>query len=507
MSASTVDFNDIQGIVRFGYGHLTEAAFLLLKIRDAAAARSWLAHAPVSTAEEMSSPPNTALQLAFTNAGLQSLGVPLAVMAGFSPEFLSGMTGDESRSRRLGDIGANSPQNWRWGAAGDVPHLIAMLYAQPGQLQSWIDTLKTAQWNSAFELLESLTTSDLAGVEPFGFADGISQPMPDWNRERSPRGDQLEYGNLISLGEFLLGYSNEYGKYTDRPLLDTNPNSSSLPIAEDTPGKHDLGRNGTYLVLRHLQQDVRGFWRFLDAQTGSQPKARQALAEAIVGRKMNGKSLLPLTGTTIVGIDDKSAPQNQFTYDLDDEGIKCPFGAHIRRANPRNADLPGNPTNGLSRLLETLARGAKKFREDVKASTRFHRILRRGREYGSGLSPEQAIGDAPDTGEHGIHFIAIVANISRQFEFVQNAWLMNSKFDGMTEESDPLLGNRESISGCPYTNSFSIPRESGLPHTVTNMPQFVTVRGGAYFFLPSLKALHYLAGLADGNKSFVNETT
>ena len=65
------------------------------------------------------------------------------------------------------------------------------------------------------------------------------------------------------------------------------------------------------------------------------------------------------------------------------------------------------------------------FRDDVIASTRFHRLLRRGREYGPGLSPEQAVADGPDTDEHGIHFICIVANILRQFEFVQNAWVTN----------------------------------------------------------------------------------
>ena len=136
MSAAAVDFNDIQGIVRFGYNRLTEASFLLLKIRDAAAARSWLAGAPVTTAVELDGPPETALQLAFTVEGLQSLGISPDVLAGFSPEFLSGMAGHESRSRRLGDTAANSPEQWRWGAPGSVPHLLVMLYAQPGRLHA-----------------------------------------------------------------------------------------------------------------------------------------------------------------------------------------------------------------------------------------------------------------------------------------------------------------------------------------------------------------------------------
>jgi len=494
---SAVDFNDVQGLVRFGFGALSEACFLLLNIRDASVAHSWLATAPVTTAVELNAPPQTALQLAFTREGLEALGVSQDVIAGFSPEFLSGMAGQQSRSRRLGDLGANSPQYWKWGSTGKVPHLIAMLYTQPGGLETWKETIQGPAWNNAFELLDCLTTSNLFGTEPFGFNDGVSQPTPDWNRMRNTNGDQLEYGNLLALGEFLLGYPNEYGKYTDRPLLDVDsPFSSILPFAEDAAGKRDLGRNGAYLVFRQLQQDVRGFWRFFDQQGNSDPRTRQHLAESAVGRRMNGDPLLPLSARPIEGIDSKTAAQNRFTFDTDSDGGRCPLGAHIRRANPRNADLPPGSNRLAGRLLHTLGFGNKGFRDDVIASTRFHRILRRGREYGPALSPRQAIEDMPDTGEHGIHFICICANILRQFEFVQNAWLSSTKFDALTEESDPLVGNREAVEGCPFTNAFSVQQENGVSKRVMDLPRFVTVRGGAYFFLPSLSALRYLAAIA-----------
>jgi deferrochelatase/peroxidase EfeB len=497
-SASAVDYGDIQGLVRFGYGPLTEASFLLLKIRDAQAARSWLSTAPVATAVELSHAPTTALQVAFTREGLQALGVADEVVAGFSDEFLSGMAGQESRSRRLGDVGANSPQYWQWGAADKVPHLLVMVYAQPGQLGAWTRAVQGTQWDAAFEVLDCLPTSNLFGAEPFGFADGVSQPSLDWKRQRAPHGDQLEYGNLLTVGEFLLGYPNEYGKYTQRPLLDGNAAGGSvLPFAEDAPGKRDLGRNGAYLVLRQLQQDVRGFWRFLDRQTGSDPQARQALGEAMVGRHINGDPLLPAATQAIEGLDPKTAAQNQFTYDSDSDGVRCPFGAHIRRANPRNADLPAGSTGLFGWLLHTLGFGNPKLRDDVIASTRFHRLLRRGREYGPALSVEQAVADGPDTGEHGIHFMCIVGNILRQFEFVQNAWVMGTKFDAMTEESDPLLGNREAVAGCPFSNTFSLPQPDGVRKRIVDVPQFVTVRGGAYFFLPSLSALRYLAAVGE----------
>jgi len=213
----------------------------------------------------------------------------------------------------------------------------------------------------------------------------------------------------------------------------------------------------------------------------------------MIGRKMDGTALLPTSAEPIPGTDPRYLSQNEFTYLSDRDGIRCPLGAHIRRANPRNADLPPGSTSLLDRVLHKLGFGNRNFRDDVIASTRFHRILRRGREYGPPLPPEEAIGDAPDKGEHGIHFICIVANILRQFEFVQNAWIVGTKFDALTEESDPLLGNREAVPGCPFTNTFSIPQASGVRTRITNLPQFVTVRGGAYFFLPSLSALRYFA--------------
>ncbi|HJV33651.1 hypothetical protein [Geomonas sp.] len=497
MTVSPVDYKDIQGIVRFGYHKLSEACFLLLKIRHAGAARAWLAEAPVSTAETLSSPPETALQVAFSAEGLRTLGVPQDILGGFSPEFLAGMAGHESRSRRLGDVGANAPQNWQWGGAGKTVDLVIMLYAQPGRLQVWMEQLQTATWKDAFEVLDCLTTSDLDGIEPFGFADGISQPTIDWERQLPTGKDRLSYENLASLGEFLLGYPNEYGRYTDRPLLDpAQPQAGLLPEAEDVPDKRDLGRNGSYLVFRHLQQDVRGFWRFLDAKTGSDPRAREALAEKMVGRKMNGDPLVSHSIAPIEGVDKADFVKNGFTYDADPRGTRCPFGAHIRRANPRNPDLPGHPEGLIAKLLRTLGFGAKAFRDDVEASARFHRLLRRGREYGPGLSPEQAVADVPDTGEHGIHFICLAANILRQFEFVQNAWVMNTKFNALTEESDPLLGNREKVTGNPVTDTFSVPKENGLPERLTDLPQFVTVRGGGYFFLPSLSALRYFSRLS-----------
>jgi hypothetical protein len=70
---------------------------------------------------------------------------------------------------------------------------------------------------------------------------------------------------------------------------------------------------------------------------------------------------------------------------------------------------------------------------------------------------------------------------------------MSTKFDGLTEESDPLLGNRQPIPGCPVTDAFSLPQGDGTRRHIRGLPQVVTVRGGAYFFLPGIRALRYFA--------------
>jgi len=497
MIANQLDFDDVQGLVRFAFGSMHQAYFYLVRIKDLAAARSWLLNAHVTTARTLAPPPTTALQVAFTVEGLNALGVPSEAIEGFAPEFLSGMAGDASRSRRLGDLGRNAPSEWRWGHPDRTPHLAIMMYGQEDEMEKCEAEFKGPSWDTAFEVLERLETSHLGEVEPFGFVDGISQPTIDWEEKRKIHGDQLQYNNVVALGEFLLGYSNEYNKYTDRPLLDPSSKSAAeLLPALDQPQQKDLGRNGTYLVMRQLEQDVRGLWQFVDKATGSKPGERTRLAEAMVGRAMDGSPLVPLQDKPIdgVGEDEKDRAYNQFTYDSDPAGVRCPFGAHIRRSNPRNADFP-NPVKGMiSHLVQTFGFGRKSIRDDLMSPTRFHRLLRRGREYGPGLSPQDALQPKPaDDPERGLHFICVNANIARQFEFVQGAWLMSTKFNGLSEESDPLMGNREPVAGCPYPAYFSIPSESGLRERRSDLPQFVTVRGGAYFFLPSLRALKYFA--------------
>lgn len=502
--SSDFEFDDVQGLLRFGYGKLTDTCFMLLKIADASAAKQWLSTAPVSNAIANHPSPDTALQIAFSAQGLRALGVNESIIDNFSDEFIYGMTRNENCSRRLGDIGRNAPKYWKWGSnTSEVPHVLLLLYAREGGLNAWRAAVEGAYFLQAFQLLKHLPTSDIGRIEPFGFEDGISQPAIDWaDRHSTDLHANDRYTNLLAVGEMALGYPNEYGQYTARPLIDPQHDklAANLPNAKDNPALKDFGRNGTYLVLRQLGQDVPGFWRFLNKVSDSIPEEREQLAASMVGRERNGT---PLITEHIPGISRKDHG-NHFTYDLDPKGNHCPVSAHVRRANPRTGDLPPGATGFnvialISRLVRILGFGQKP-EEDLVASSRFHRLLRRGRGYGPVLAPENAVKPDAPAAERGLQFICLVANIGRQFEFVQNAWIANGKFDGLQEEPDPLLGNREPLMNGDSMDHFNRPTPSGPVQKNCHLPQFTTVLGGGYFFMPGLRALKYISALpANGN--------
>ncbi len=495
-------FDDIQALVCYGHGKLTETCFLLLNIKDVKAAKYWLKKAPLSHAGE-SDPPDMALQIALSAEGLRALGVPPSVVEGFSDEFILGMSSSEARSRRLGDIGNNAPENWDWGGNSEqVPHILLLLYANEEKgIASWRKEVEGNGFAQAFQILKHLPTQSMEGLEPFGFKDGISQPKIDWKNQQSTELHQRDrYSNLVAVGEVVLGYPNEYGLYTERPLIDPQQDAlaKQLPDALDQPHMKDFARNGSYLVLRQLDQDVPGFWQFLDKVSDAEEKdadkpgkSAKALAAAMVGRQQDGTPLIPKGAKPIPGIPIESV--NHFTYDFDQDGDKCPIGAHIRRSNPRTGDLPPRSSGFFTRLIKILGFGDQD--EDLIASTRFHRLLRRGRSYGSELTPEEAVKPDAKIDERGLQFICLAGNILRQFEFVQNAWTMSSKFSGLQQESDPLLGNREPLLSGENTDQFHQPRPNGPAQKTCHLPQFVTVQGGAYFFMPGLKALAYIATL------------
>ncbi|MDE9450613.1 hypothetical protein J3R80_09050 [Aliiroseovarius sp. Z3] len=478
ISSEPVAFDDMQGLIRFGHGALVEAEFVLCTISDPNAAGLWLDHAPVTSAEALDAPPKVALQVAFTVAGLRAMGVDEGHIAEFSQPFQSGMSGEDSRSRRLGDTGVNAPSEWDW--KGADAHILIMLYARKGGLSEWKDKTLDSSFLAAFKQIHSFPTRPNDGTEPFGFRDGISEPKIDWKDARPPaKHGREDFSNLISPGEVVLGYRNEYDEHAAAPDVNDAP-----------PGAH-LGRNGSYLVMRQLAQDVPGFWTYLDTMADGDNERREQLAALMVGRRRDGTPLIH-DRHDIAG----SPRKNDFTYDDDVNGTSCPLGAHIRRANPRTGDQPHRGQGRLGWLLSTLGfrrrRDKLPGRHDLVASTRFHRLVRRGRAYGSALTPEAALRPDAPKDARGLFFICLCADLVRQFEFVQNAWIASPTFNGLTGEADPLLGNRQPFCGVA-SDGFTIQTPSGIGQRLAPLPQFVTVKGGGYFFLPGLTALRTIA--------------
>jgi Dyp-type peroxidase family len=441
----TLELGDVQGLVARGYGTLAAASFLLLGLEDGEAARRWLGSVAGSVTSGDDRPEGRAVNLAFTAAGLTRLGLPDEMLQQFSNEFVHGMT-TEHRRRILGDVGASAPEHWDWGGASSPSvGAVLLLYARDAsELSRLLEEQSRLLVESGVEVQRKLGTSDLDGFEPFGFRDGISQPFVEGLSKSGPE------GQTVRAGEFVLGYVNEHGHYTDEPLVEDG-----------------IGKNGSYLVFRQLEQDVRGFWRYIDAAV-PHPAERIRLAAKMVGRWPGGAPLALSPDR-----DDPSlADANDFGYHHEDPvGTGCPVGAHVRRTNPRDSL---DPSPGTDKSL---------------AINRRHRLLRRGREYGQALSPDAALAEslAPDE-QRGLHFICLNGNISRQFEFVQNTWLNSPKFAGLYDDSDPLVGQSD-----PYGGTFTMPSAAGARARVTGMPRFITVKGGAYFFLPGLTALRRLA--------------
>jgi deferrochelatase/peroxidase EfeB len=131
-----------------------------------------------------------------------------------------------------------------------------------------------------------------------------------------------------------------------------------------------------------------------------------------------------------------------------------------------------------------------------------HRILRRGRAYGEplaeGADPDRLMRE--DGVERGLYFICLNADIARQFELIQQTWLNNAKFDGLYADPDPVAaghprpptGPVDEASQRRMQRNFTFPRRP-VRERCTDMPLFVTPVGGAYFFLPGMRALKFLA--------------
>ena len=456
-AAEPLELADIQGLVVRGYGRLPFASYLLLQVHDPVPAgrllRRWVDQFDITPAT--GSARRQAMHVALTAPGLQALTGWEELPEGFGEPFLTGMA-TPYRSRLLGDVGANAPAGWRWGGPGTEPvHLALLLYAdEEDRLAERQSAVLSEAVAHGLRLLEVLSADRLSDREPFGFPDGISQPLLA-GLPAARRG-----GDVVRDGEFVLGYVNEYGQRTERPLLDGRLDPERL-LPRDVDGSRaaDLGRNGSYLVCRQLRQDVAAFEDYLSRAAGADgdDDARERVAAKLVGRWRGSGAPLVLAPA----YDDPTAARaNGFAYhDLDPAGLRCPIGAHVRRANPRDS-LPPGPGTPASREVN-----------------RRHRLVRRGRSYRATTSGAE---------ERGLHFQCLSTSLTRQYEFVQHSWLNDPSFDALVEGEDPLVGPRVAGPG-----RFTVP-DTPVRRRLADLPQFVTVCGGGYFFLPGLRALRFL---------------
>jgi len=475
-----LELADIQALLRHGYPYFNSVTYFLMRIDDPVAAadwleelhRDWIDSAKIHAREllDRTADDRCGVAIAFTPSGLRQLGLSAEAMETFVSEFQQGIAAPQ-RSRALGDVANNSPAGWKWGKPGDNAEridVLLMVFARP-------DDLKTCDYVAQIRQIRGCpyVVHELHGTrgdsEPFGFVDGISQPYIEGFDSHSVRSGDGEVP--VRAGEFVLGYLNEFDERPASPSVRmTEDPQRMLPFCKD--GRSDLGRNGTFLVLRQLRQDVEAFNKLV----ANDPR----LAARMVGRWPSGASLVQYPkedprprqpGQGHPGARGALAQleaENHFGYQRDDRhGFRCPIGAHVRRANPRDS-LADDDTDP----------------QEAEALVRRHRILRRGRRY------------KDDDGYEGILFMALNANIERQFEFVQQNWILSREFDSLHDESDPLLGSEN--SGATRTMTIQKPWRN---ECVQGLAQFVTVKGGGYFFLPGLTALKYLAAKASGRNA------
>ncbi|MCG8367178.1 MAG: hypothetical protein MJA27_28055 [Pseudanabaenales cyanobacterium] len=479
------DRSDIQGIIFSGYGHLPHTLYLFIQVLDAAKARQWLGQLiPTITtgkpwrqnADGSRAKPEAACNIAFTHPGFRALGLPQHTLETFSREFSEGMA-EPHRSLILGDTDESSPDHWDIGGPQtDTVHLLLILNGSSlDQLQDWQTELFPDSDRGVKLVASESGRRPPKDKEHFGFRDSIAQPIVEGFPTTPPADDQP----VVRTGEFVLGYLNQFDFFPASPAVpsDQDPGDqlSAYPDAE-LPGFKDFGHHGAYLVYRKLSQNVAAFWNFVaqneqDAEGRPDAPAMTKLASKFVGRWPSGTPLVLAPEQDDLTI----ANPNKFTYlPIDREGLACPVGAHLRRTNPRDSFLDISPE------------------ESLKTSSQ-HRLIRRGRVYGEPLFPLDDVekGQPPveiqDDGQpRGLHFVCLNSEIGRQFEFVQQTWANNPRFNTLYDNRDPIIGNNDGSS------HMTIP-EQPVRRRILGMPRFVIVRGGGYFFLPSIKALCFLA--------------
>ena len=479
-----METSKIQSLVFGGLGFLAYSGLTTWQLPpDRGAARRWLAAvAPYIAYDDGrrvrdDDRVNAIIQLGLSASGLAALDLPPDALDSFPPAFLDDMQ-HPGRARILGDTGEDAPDCWWWGQTSR--HVAVIIYGQTAEafaaMTAELDAIAAAHGATGAHKVELKTFDRADNLEPFGFADGGSQPVILGTYKGLKSGDPL---HLVEPGEFVLGYPDNRGNRPPGPVLDPlHDPRNQLPVLDagsdfasaSVNKPRELGRNGTFLVIRQLEQDPEVFQAYCEAEAVRLAKRLSApflvtadfIAAKLVGRWRNGSPIVRAGYT-----ESQSAAviaDNSFQLGAEDpEGLRCPFGAHIRRANPRDSLNPESV-------------------EQIAISNR-HRILRIGRKY------------VPRDGQKpGLLFMCLNGDIERQFEFVQQTWLHGNVISLSCPIS--LKGEGDPILGAGRGSGFTIPSRDGPVH-LAPPPRVVTMRGGGYFFLPSRCLITYLSETAD----------
>ncbi len=445
-----------QGGILRGYDRVNCGCVLLLRIDDPKPASKFLEHLGGTIYKQGEAVDSIVpkdgiyVNAAFTAHGLRACGLSREVLGDFPHDFLEGM---QERAGLLGDLRTNHPRNWtlparNWPSAPTSPESVVHLSSVHLVVNMCMeDAAATAELSPHLHRKILSLMAGQAGIrllsvqatrryidsqtrrarEHFGFIDGISQPEIGTPSTKA-------WSNKVGLGEMLLGYPNDRG---------------------DPARRNDWTDNGSFLVIRKLRQFVDAFDKVAADAAAISGHTAEDIKAKMIGRKQNGDPLVEAAG----------GGQNDFAYDKDAKGMKCPFSAHVRRANPRVPEIDG--------------RGP------------MPRIMRRGMSYG----PQYQ--DKPDA-ERGVMFMAYGASIAEQFEVIQR-WMSGGNSTGV------LSDNRDPIVGVPQIGerrTFRYAQDSTPPkvhyvklddETAYPVRPLVKLEWGLYLFAPSVKALGKIA--------------
>jgi Dyp-type peroxidase family len=435
----TLEEQDIQAVVLRPRPAPYCGRYIVLRVDDARQGREMLRRLTphIATSDHWWEPKLSAwIGIVFTYSGLKAMGLSREILDSFPEEFREGMS---ARADVLGDYAFNAPENWEQPFGTSDVHIALAVYAKDeNSLKLMLDQAEESRRTlSDIHIIYSMDFNSLPeGRNPFGFRDGLHNPMIEGVSSAAYPG----YGKPIKAGEFLMGYADELGHTATRP------------------GPEALRKNSTFVVIRKFHTDVAAFRRFLRDNSHSKYE-EELLAARMVGRWRNGAPLVLSPDHDDVELGSDMHRNNDFSYADDMDGRKCPFSSHLRRMNPRDA------------------------LKDELVNVDLHHFLRRGTNYGSPL-PEGIYDD--DGQERGGVFLFIGAHIRRQFEFIQAQWISDGNFIDHGKEQDPLIGNPGG------GGTFTIPQRP-VRRRLQGLPQFVTVRGGEYCYLPSMTALRWIA--------------